>query len=245
MSYKYPFLDVYKNLSQVIPDLVLVGGWVPTVYFEYEWKVNAYPIQTRDVDIGLSPNVKIKKKLVSQSIDSSQYTQKHFQLGKLTPYQVIYQGKIPVDFLSDPEDIKHVQSLVLGNDILLHPSTHYRFLLEKVMTVVCEGLKIRVPQMVRYIIHKIHVYLQNPQTRQRDMATVFYCLSRSPRNKEIKDEIISLKKSDVFVKKTMNQLSQVCNSKDSRVILEIKKILSGIGMIEENENIFDEFKELL
>ena len=47
------FFDVLEDLKDYLPDLTLVGGWVPYVYAKYIWKnVPNLAVSTSDIDFG-------------------------------------------------------------------------------------------------------------------------------------------------------------------------------------------------
>lgn len=117
MLFDYPFLNIMHELMKKGFKPVLVGGWVPTVYFEFLWHSENFNVPTKDIDFAFSPTKK-SQHTVESSINQDLFTHRHLHLGKLKPYQLIYKnGNIPVDFLADEKTAETVHTHVLGKGI--------------------------------------------------------------------------------------------------------------------------------
>jgi hypothetical protein len=108
----------------------------------------------------------------------------------------------------------------------------------------CEGILVRVPQPIRYIIHKIFVYLQDRAERKKDLATAYYCLTRSPDPDALFAEL-ALQKSASILKLIKKQKVLFIESQTAPAIRDVQKSLSTIGVHEEAEDIFQVFQRLI
>lgn len=247
MPFKYPFLTIINDLNPLTKSLVLVGGWVPTVYFEYLWRSPREFFKTEDVDLALSPSTLKDYRSIEKEIDllsvKGHYSRKHLELGKEKPWQLIFESSIPIDFLADPKDIKKIRDKILGKDIILNESQEYHYLLESPLQVKCEGILVRVPQPVRYITHKNFVYLQDRAERKKDLATAYYCLTRSPDPDALFAEL-SLQKSASIMKFIKKQKDLFIESQTAPAIRDVQKSLGTIGVHEEAEDILQAFQRL-
>ncbi len=240
MSYKYPFLNVLAALGKDANKLVLVGGWVPTVYFEYLWQ-GRYILATMDVDLGIDATLHMDPLIEERTKQG--FSKKHLKMGHERPYQLIYEG-IPIDFLADKKSIKKVKGQVLGDDIILNANEGYEYLLTDTINITCDSIKVRTPSPIRFITHKIFVYLSNPQERQRDIAIAYYCLSRSPERDEIIQAINKLGRTKVM-QTIREELPKIMQDPKSAAIQDIRAILRRSGREEPAEDIFAELQELI
>lgn len=234
MFFKYPFLEVLADIYPLTNKVVLVGGWVPTVYFEYLWKNASTPFLTEDIDLGLTQDIDVAYPL-EQQLDLKKYRHKHLHLGKEKPYQLML-GNIPIDFLADKKNYPIINKKILGKGIILNVVYDYDFILAHSIVVNCEKLNVRVPHPARYIIHKISVYLKNSKERAHDIAIAYYTLSRSPFQDDILAEIKKLKKTTTgkFVR---CELPKRCENKNSPVCLDIQKLFFEVGIEEPQETL--------
>ncbi len=242
MSFKYPFLTIVHDLNPLINNLVLVGGWVPTVYFEYLWRSPRDFFKTTDVDLALDSSALKNHSLIEEEIDllstKKPYKRKHLKLGKEKPYQLIFDSDTPIDFLSDPTGAKKIRDKILGKGILVNESPEYNYLLESAFQVNCEGVMVRVPQPIRYITHKIFVYLENQSERKKDLATAYYCLTRSPEPDALLAELGLLKATRVM--KTIKKVA----SKTASAVRDIQKSLAMLGIHEDEDEILGIIQQL-
>lgn len=101
---------LFKTLSDLkdfLPNLVLVGGWVPYVYALYVWKgVAALPHYTTDVDMGIRPHPKKMPGTIYERLAKLRYPEKHVQMDRLFPIIPLIETQkgvvpAPLEFLCD------------------------------------------------------------------------------------------------------------------------------------------------
>lgn len=229
---RYPFLKVLEELGQLGEDLTLVGGWVPTVYFEYLWKNQNNPFVTQDVDFALTKDIHWNG-VMENLINQKHFKHRHLILGKEQPYQLLFQN-IPIDFLADANEAEYIQKKILGKGILLNATTGYQFLLKEKIPVTCDGLNFYIPQPTRYILHKMSVGLDNVLIRVHDIATAYYVWTRSPEQTEIFTEIKKLREDPVYKQLRKKLKTELVKS---LITEKICALFREVGIYEEQDDI--------
>ena len=103
-----------EDINDYLPDLTLVGGWMPYVYSNYLWKTavrNA--VTTVDIDFGVDQSVsKDYSKTIFETLSSLNYSERHLKMDRMFPV-VLYKEKVPVEFITYPSvDIKPIEKMV-------------------------------------------------------------------------------------------------------------------------------------
>lgn len=241
MNHKYPFLEILSHLGEEATQLVLVGGWVPTVYFDYLWPSN-YPLVTKDIDFGIPINANLEKPF-EHYLPKDELRHKHLELGNERPYQLIYKD-YPVDFLVDESAIETVRKRVLGHDVLINSNRNYSYVLEDSMLTTCNGIPVRVPHPARFITHKIHIYLHSYKYRFRDIATAYYCLTKQPIQSLLTEYAPTIIDSEP-VRDILKKLPAFIQNKDGLAVQDIQKTFAQIAYHEEAEDILDALNWML
>ncbi|HEX5034603.1 MAG TPA: GSU2403 family nucleotidyltransferase fold protein [bacterium] len=242
MKFSYPFLTVLNDLNGITDELILVGGWVPTVYFEYLWKSPRDFFKTTDIDLAF-PFLGVKQvgsieKEINQLSSKKPYNRKHLNLGKEKPWQLVLNSNVEIDFLADAKEADKIRERILGKDVILNESKKYDFLLKEPLEIKCEGVLVRVPQPIRYIIHKIFVYLQNKKDRKKDLATAYYCLTRSPQKDALVLELSQLH-SEEILKIIEAERKHFIESQSTPAIRDIQSTLITLGIREDSQDILE------
>lgn len=236
MPYKHEFLEVYADLAQVSDAILLVGGWVPVVYFEYLWREKQNFLKTVDIDFALTKPINNADRF-NEVFNSRRYSRRHLRLGKEKPYQLLFHGKTPLDFLTDSDSSSKVKNQLMGDEIILHTVEGYHFLVADSLTVDCDGCKIRVPRPSRYISHKISVYLDNPDQRKKDIAAAYFILSRSPQRTEILNELEGLK-NEKIIQANRKNLAKLCAGRSAKAVKDVKEALKLGGIDEDAGDVY-------
>lgn len=241
MSYKHPFLEVLSELGEDSEKLVLVGGWVPIVYFQYLWSSEFF-MRTNDIDFGVASRTVLDPKF-EQHINLNHYKKRHLKIGHLKPYQLLFKDS-PVDFLTDEKYEKRVRRHVLGNNVLINTNPGYEYVLEDTITIQCEDVLVRVPHPARYITHKIQVYLNNLQKRQRDIAMAYYCYTKDPVKKAVREYRDQIRQTDV-VRAVREGLPGLIQDTRGLAIQDTIKIFRTYGRTEPPVDIRNHLSELV
>ena len=243
MSFKHEFLEVYADLSKVSDTILLVGGWVPVVYFEYLWREKQAFLKTVDIDFALTKPITDTAKFY-EIFNSRRYSRRHLRLGKEHPYQLLFHGKTPVDFLTDNHTSNAVKNKLIGGEVILNTVGNYHFLVTEFISVNCSGLNVRVPRASRYISHKLAVYLANPIQRKKDIAAVYFILSRSPQQQLILEELKMLK-NEKIIRANQKKIATICKNKSAKAVMDVKEALKLGGMDEDSLDVYEVLSKLL
>ena len=108
------FFNVLEDIHDYLPDLTLVGGWMPYIYSNFLWKTSVRnPVTTVDIDFGVDQFVsRAYSKTIFETLSSLDYKERHLKMDRMFPV-VLYKEKIPVEFITYPTvDIKAVEKMV-------------------------------------------------------------------------------------------------------------------------------------
>ncbi|MBN1493405.1 MAG: hypothetical protein JW938_04595 [Candidatus Omnitrophica bacterium] len=108
------FFNVVDDIRDYLPDLTLVGGWMPYIYSNYLWKAKIRnPIVTVDIDFGVGHTVAGKyQKTIFETLSRLGYKERRPKTDRMFPV-VLYKEKVPVEFITYPTvDIKAIEKMV-------------------------------------------------------------------------------------------------------------------------------------
>jgi len=241
MSHKYPFLEILSHLGADADQVVLVGGWVPTVYFDYVWP-SSYPLVTKDIDFGV-PRAAVLERPLETYLPQGAFRHRHLKLGKVRPYQLIYKD-YPIDFLADEAAVATVREKVLGYNVLINSNRNYSYVLADSMQTVCDGIPVRVPHPARYITHKVQIYLHSYKDRFRDLASAYYCLTKEPIQGLLQEYAPRIIDSEA-VQDIRKLLPTLMQTKEGLAIQDVQKTFAQFAYYEEAEDILGVLKWLV
>jgi len=192
------FFKVVMDLKDFLPDIVLIGGWVPYVYQNFVWQdVVVPPHYTTDVDFGVGGTERsLSQTTVYKRISELGYPQKHIKIGQMLPVLPLIRtgddmNPVPLEFICDEKtDIGGVQN-VLGKEIKVNQLSHISTLLSDVNDVAIknkgESFKIKIPSEAQYVFHKLITFQlrRNPAKRAKDLYYAYYMLRFSPNKEKI------------------------------------------------------------
>jgi len=98
-DFKKGFFTTLVILKDYIPDIVIVGGWAPFIYYHYLLpNKNLNPLRTKDIDIVVPPKL---KKIADKTIDELLITAGLMPNFKSlhTPPVIHYEGNIEIDLI--------------------------------------------------------------------------------------------------------------------------------------------------
>ena len=155
------FFDVLEDISDYLPDLTLVGGWIPYIYSNYLWKTSVRnPVITVDIDFGVDQTIAGDySKTIFETLSSLDYKEHHLEMDRLFPI-VLYKEKIPVEFITYPTvDIKAVEKMV-GQQIQINKIDKFDFLLKHRISINIPAKKkkknylLNCPKPSAFLYHK-------------------------------------------------------------------------------------------
>jgi len=89
------FYDVLEDMRDYLPDLTLVGGWLPHVYSNHLWKRTVRPAATTvDIDFGVDDSRYARS--IYETLSSLRYRERHLSMDRNFPV-VLCKESIPVE----------------------------------------------------------------------------------------------------------------------------------------------------
>lgn len=217
------------DLKEFLPNLMLVGGWVPYIYQQYLWKdVIIKPHHTTDIDYGLNMAGHSKVKgTIYNKLASLHYPERHLQMNKLTPVQFLVQARdndipTPIEFICDIDVSASAVQKIVGDQLVINSLPDFKMLFTEQLDVNVEGIKISIPSESIFVFHKLAtlVHRENLSKVAKDLYYIYYILRFSPNVKKIKDSFVGYKKTEVWlpVKKVLTNYFATINSKGVEMV---------------------------
>jgi hypothetical protein len=153
-------IKVINDLSDFMPYLVIVGGWVPYIYAKYIWKnVPNMAVTTGDIDFGVGAQDFKGKDTVSSRVQKLDYGERHVSMDRPFPFVPIVKDaagdvKAEVEFITDPKISKDAVNKIMGTAIKINKIKYFGLLLNSVITVKMENKDIRMPTEAMFTFHK-------------------------------------------------------------------------------------------
>jgi len=217
-------LKVIGDLSDFLPYLVLVGGWIPYVYAKYIWlDVPEMAVITTDIDFG----VVIKEFEGSESIASRirklDYGERHISMDRMIPFVPVVKGtseseKAEVEFLTATKAPEYIKEKLVGKEIKINEIKYFDILLESSVTVTMAGCEVQIPKDSLFVFHKLLTFVQrgNEDRLRKDLYYSYYMLRFCPEKDRLMKEINSLIKLKKEGKKVDSNINRYFKHIDSK-----------------------------
>ena len=206
------FFGVLADLVDYLPELTLVGGWVPYVYASFRWRNQAArPVFTSDVDWGVAmSNAKSHKKTVFEVLSDLKYSERHLEIGKLQPVVFYRKNKTRLDFIAPLDGSERCYAGILGREVAVSRLEHFDFLLKHtVETSVRRGgneYTLRCPRPSAFICHKCATFTDriDRQKMAKDLYYAYFVLRYAPDAEEITAEMRGYSTAPLYAKAMAN-----------------------------------------
>src|SRR3989338_11568594 len=196
------FFNVLEDISDYLPDLTLVGGWMPYVYSNYLWKTSVRnPVITVDIDFGVDESVTGEySKTIFETLSSLGYKERHPKMDRMFPV-VLYKEKFPVDFITYPAvDIKAIEKMV-GQQIQINKIDKFDFLLKHRISINIPAKKkkksylLNCPNSAAFLYHKGATFIdrENKEKQAKDLYYMYFILRYAPDIDEVLREVSQYK----------------------------------------------------
>ena len=183
------FFNVLEDIHDYLPDLTLVGGWLPYIYTNFLWKTSVRnPVTTVDIDFGIDQSVSREySKTIFETLSFLDYKERHLKMDRLFPV-VLYKEKIPVEFITYPSvDIKAIEKM-LGRQIQINKIDKFDFLLKHRISINIQTKKknktylINCPKPSTFLYHKGETFVdrENKEKQAKDLYYMYFILRYSP-----------------------------------------------------------------
>lgn len=201
------FFDVLKDLKEYLPDLTIVGGWMPYIYSNFLWKRSVrMPVTTVDIDFGVGkPGGQKHPKTIFETLSGLDYTERHPRMDRMFPV-VLLKEKIPVEFITDPAvDIEAVEKLV-GGQIQINKIEKFDFLLKHRCSVTVQAPRgkelyvLNCPTPAAFVYHKGATFIDrvDKEKQAKDLYYMYFTLRNAPDMPAVLKEISQFKKAGYF-----------------------------------------------
>ncbi len=182
------FYLVLEDLRDHLPDLTLVGGWVPFIYARHVWKTETtHLVTTADIDFGLTGRASVSaEQTVFETLSKLDYREHHLNLGRLWPVVLYKNGQIPVEFLADSTTETKAIAAILGSQIHVNKLDKLGFLLRNRIHVRLRiGTQTRTlfcPRPSTFLIHKLETFTERDGDlkKAKDLFYAYFILRCIP-----------------------------------------------------------------
>lgn len=203
------FFNTLTVLKDVLPEMVVVGGWCPYLYALHLWKKPIPDIPTTtDIDLGvLETGDRRFEKTVYDRLRSAGYALKRLYTKEETPVEFIYKKKalkLKVDFITSFETSDDTLNRFLGSELACNRIDAFELLLKQTLTiplkVESETLTVKVPRPEIFFYHKVITFVMRSADfkRDKDLFYAYFILKFHPDKKELLRRLADLKKDDYF-----------------------------------------------
>ena len=168
------------DLKVFLPEIVLVGGWLPFVYAKYLWpEIYERPVTTADIDIAIRYVDSAKGDTIDQQLTKLDYPKQHLKFGKERPYVFLVKNEaegvsIPLDFICAQEDLARILDTT-GKDVLISDFAGFDVLYHEVQSVEMYGLQITIPSPERYVFYKLKTFIDREDSYKRWKDLYYVC----------------------------------------------------------------------
>ncbi|MFH0985217.1 MAG: GSU2403 family nucleotidyltransferase fold protein [Candidatus Omnitrophota bacterium] len=250
------FQETLAVLKDVLPEIVVVGGWCPYLYARYLWKKPIPEIPTTtDIDLGvLETGTRRFKVTVYEKLKSAGYALERICEDEELPVEFIYQKKavkLKVEFITSFETSDDTLNRFLGSELACNRIEAFELLLKQTVTVPIkvknELLTVKVPTPEIFFYHKAITFVIRSEgfKRDKDLFYVYFILKFHPDKAALLAALAGFEKDEYF-NAFRDNIREYLSSNASPGYLMLRPFLRG--WIEEgsiNEEIRNTFKEIL
>ncbi|MFH1784553.1 MAG: GSU2403 family nucleotidyltransferase fold protein [bacterium] len=245
------FFNVLEDIRDYLPDLTLVGGWMPYIYSNFLWKTSVKnPVTTADIDFGVGQTVaKVYSKTIFETLSSLGYKEHHIKLGKIFPV-VLYKEKIPVEFITYPRaNIKAIEKMV-GQQIQINKIDKFDFLLRHRIPVSIRSKKksytLNCPKPSAFLYHKGATFIdrEDEEKQAKDLYYMYFILRYAPDIDVILEEVSQYREKG-YLKSIGNNVNKFFGRVSSQGCLLIEQENGPDEYIHDlRQDIFERFRGL-
>lgn len=247
------FFNVLEDIHDYLPDLTLVGGWMPYIYSNFLWKTYIKnPVTTVDIDFGVDqPVTGDYSKTIFETLSSLNYKERHLKMDRIFPV-VLYKEKIPVEFITYPAVNTKTIEKMLGQQIQINKIDKFDFLLKHRVLINIQAKKksrnylINCPKPSTFLYHKGATFIdrENEEKQAKDLYYMYFILRYAPDIDLILKEISQYRKKGYLmgVSDNINNFFERASSQGCLLIEQENGPDEYIYDV--RQDIFDRFKEL-
>ncbi len=245
------FFNVLEDIHDYLPDLTLVGGWMPYIYSNFLWKTSVRnPVTTVDIDFGVDQSVtRAYSKTIFETLSLLDYKERHLKMDRMFPV-VLYKEKIPVEFITYPTvDIKAVEKMV-GQQIQINKIDKFDFLLKHRISINIQAKKknylLNCPKPSAFLYHKGATFIdrENKEKQAKDLYYMYFILRYAPDVDVILKEVSQYSEKG-YLTSVPSNLNKFFERVSSQGCLLVEQENGSDEYIHDvRQDIFDRFKRL-
>ena len=247
------FFDVLDDIHDYLPDLTLVGGWMPFVYANFLWKKNIItPVTTVDIDFGVDQiSSQNYKKTLFETLSTLNYKEHHPRMGRMYPV-VLYKEKVPLEFITYPSVNLDVVRGILGLHLHVNKIDKFEFLLKQRDSIIVQPknrgktYRIHYPKPSAFLYHKGATFVdrENKEKQAKDLYYMYFILRHAPDIDRLLEEIACYK-SQGHLKNVPENMDVFFDRISSTGCLMVEKE-NGLDeyIVDIRQDVFDRFKKL-
>lgn len=228
-------IKVINDLSDFLPYLVLVGGWVPYLYDKYIWSstlnnrslkiiaTGSSPLTTTDMDFGVMITSYSGDESIADRVRKLRYGEHHVSMDRLIPFVPVVKGKgenekAEVEFITIQKPPKALVEKLVGKEIKLNTIKHFNLLLESPIAVNLFSCPIQIPSEAIFIFHKLLTFIdrESKEKLRKDLYYSYYMLRFSPKKDNVICEIEELLKSKSEGKSVISNIKKYFRMEDDK-----------------------------
>jgi hypothetical protein len=203
------FLATLAVLKDVLPEIIVVGGWCPYLYARYLWKKPIPEIPTTtDIDLGVLETGSRRFGItVYAKLKAAGYALERIYEGEELPVEFIYQKKtvkLKIEFITSFETSDDTLNRFLGSELACNRIEAFELLLKRTVTLPIriknEFLAVKMPPPEIFFYHKSITFVMRSEEfkRDKDLFYAYFILKFHPDKAALLATLAGLKKDEYF-----------------------------------------------
>lgn len=261
-DYSRELIRVLFVLKEYLPNIVLIGGCVPYIYWKHIYGAAVPPVYTTDLDVLIPNTIPVHARPIASLLDDAGFRGRVLELSHIQhfKFESVTVPGFEVEFRTPEPGGKRVETLVVQSGLRAQVLPGLRILLAHNMTVGITGqvegravdLMVRVPTPGAFVLNKATSYLDThgEPERAKDIYYVYYVLRYLALDKKALAESIRECAEPSEIRLLTSRLRPLFSDEFAPGVRDAAGQLSALEMTERNLRLlvlseFEEFFTLL
>lgn len=253
-----PLVEALRPIKVYLPDLVLVGGWVPLLnkFYNNSYEYNGIPILTKDVDLVCPQSLPVIEDNVDSLLTKAGFESKLLGHNARPVSRYVKKFDIEIEFLTPKKGQGSEDNIYVQKRLLAQSLSYLDILLEHktLLKITGTDLEIYTPELPAFIYQKALSFpLRTSEAKKaKDLYYIYQVLNSSDMDDfihRLKQQIFPSHPKSWAVKSVKNLDSQFKGIDDMGVdsVFRQAKELTGYATDEilEKRKIFTTFSEFI
>jgi hypothetical protein len=150
-----PLVEVLKAVKPYLPDIVLIGGWVPIVYEQYTSIYPTKTLRTSDVDFACPSPLAVREETMDHLLKAAGFRCELFGNTPVPFCRYINERGLEIEFLTPSKGDGSSTVTQLQRDLTAEPLRYLDVLLAHIRPVkIDEDLIVLVPRISAFLFQK-------------------------------------------------------------------------------------------